>query len=251
MVEYVKLVNNNGFVTIDDSYQNYHLYDKRSVLLSEMVNYDPRYSLVVAAFTVTGLKKPVVAVRVEVGDPQVYGATYDETSPNTWFIRVFFSKVEQTNSPSRVATIYTYGLIPEDAQPSSGAVLQIRGANNQLIFDSGKSPMKILKCINHNYQDGTVGADSWSKNFPIPQYSADKVYAVVPSQLIYFAWFVSSGPGYWNYDIYCGYCVRNSSDPSKLYNATRKSGSVNDRNYPFSVMGNIFQSFLVIDVTGY
>lgn len=248
MAQYIKILNNNGYVIIDDAYQNYHLFEKKYLRLGDWPNY-LNFNLIEVTFQVSALRKPLVAYRSEPNDPKCFGATYNEIAPNTWVIRVFLSKSERDANPNRVLPIYIYGLIPLNSALSTGAVLQIRNANNERIFDSGKHPMRILSAKTHYISN--LDMRTWSFDTFIPDYSPSKQYAIVASQFSYENYYIGSGPGYVYYDIYAGCSYRNVADPSKMTHSVFLFGRINDLNYSGSGTNILcFHSYMIINVTG-
>lgn len=259
MAEYLKIVNNDGFVLIDDSFQNYHFLKKVVVDGAKMTNYSTGsggsmdtngFSLVQHIFTVTSAKKPVVAYKINTNtDAFIRAITYTEVSPNTWSIKVMCtSQLYGVAGTYGTLTMYIYGLLPQDATPSTGAVFQVRNAKNEMIFDSGRRPMDVVqfesKLIPYDWVYPTTAKQV---EIPIRGWSADRTYAIVPCSFMFDSYY--SNPNFYYYT--SSYSRMSYPNPGKVVISTISVGINNilwAQNYPSMV--SYSHAMIVIDVTG-
>lgn len=192
MAEYLKIVNDDGHILIDDSYQNYHFMNYREIDCTTLPHYSTGaggnqlqdsggFNFWQYIFTVNGVKKPLVAYRaVQQGDQFIASVTYTETSPSNWTVKVM------VGSNNGVLKMYLYGLLPQGTQPSTGAVFQVKGANGELIFDSGRKPlvvkMFVSKMIPYSWNSTAVKPPFV---YTIPNYDPSRKYAIVPCTNMY------------------------------------------------------------------
>lgn len=266
MAEYLSITNDEGRVFIDDSYQNYHLIDK--VVIADVTKLQPYqtgntgaiieqtggYTFNQYIYTVTSLKKPVVAYMV--GKPnsgEIMGITYTETSPNNWTIKImFYMSFGAAPTPPYGATLYVYGLLPSNSVPTSGAVFQVFNAAGEIVFDSGRKPMSVVQ-FESFVADGSW-IYPWSNNvipkrtFPIRNYDSSKTYAIIPCTYLYSS--VYSNPNFFYYT--STYAYIHSNTPDSIIVAPGLSGVNNVLNTVNAPSMECWgHAFMLIDVTGY
>lgn len=264
MAEYLKVVNDDGFILIDDSFQNYHFLEKRQIDTKTLPHYSTGrggsqledsngFTLAQYVFDVTSIKKPVVAHRsgFNKDDDTICAITYTETSPNNWRIKVMFDRF--FSSATGVwfkPTLYVFGLLPVNAIPTKGAVFQVRNEKNEMIFDSGRKPMNIIdfnsfivspKWVRYPYAPKVD-----PKQFPIPNYSQDRVYAIIPCSFMFDT--VYQNPNFFYYTGTSSYIARDKG----IVKVSPYQCGVNNimwaQNFP--TMVSYSHSFILIDVTG-
>lgn len=265
MAEYLSITNDEGRVFIDDSYQNYHLIDK--VVIADVTKLQPYqtgragdiieqtggYSFSQYIYTVTSLKKPVVAYKVGGSNSgEIMGITYTETSTNNWTIKIMFYKsFGNVPTPSYGATLYIFGLLPVSAAPTKGAVFQVFNSLGELVYDSGRKPMQVVQF------ESTIVNKDWlypwyktipKKTYPIKNYDVNKVYAVIPCTYMYGT--IYSNPNFFYYT--STYTRISNNNPSSIVVIPEQSGVSNilyTTNAPsMECWGH---AFMLIDVTGY
>lgn len=261
MAEYLKIVNDSGFVMIDDSFQNYHFLEKRQLDTKTMPQYSTGaggstledsngFTLSQYVFDVTSMKKPVVAYRsgVNTDDNSITAITYTETSANNWRIKIMFDRFFSANTGVYFKpTIYVFGLLPSNAVPSTGTVFQVKNAAGELIFDSGRKPMTVIdfKSFITPAAWGD-GSNTTAKKFPIPNWSTSRVYAIVPCTFMFNV--VYRNPNFYYY--YASYSYINRNEGT-VYVSPYQCGFNNimwAQDYPS--MTSFFHSHILIDVTG-
>lgn len=192
MAEYLKITNNDGYVIIDDAFQNYHYLNKVSTKFSAFTdstrfsNNNTGYYIIEYAITITSAVQPLVALRCQNSDPSMYNISYRANGNNSWTAIVFTTKRFKDNYPNMDVVFYVFGLLPPNTPHSTGAVFQVKNAAGHLIFDSGRRPMKVV-----GYRSGFRAPD-WVQPAPgqipasfstltwnIPNYDANKVYAII------------------------------------------------------------------------
>ena len=261
MAEYLKIVNDSGYVLIDDTYQNYHFLKKVVVVGSTMRHYSTGrggslledsngFLMVQHIFEVDSVKKPVVAYKIgKNADTSIMAITYTEVSPNKWSIKVMCpSQDGGAKGAFGTLTMFVYGLLPKDAPPSTGAVFQVRNANNEMIFDSGRRPMDVIqfesKLIPY---DWLYPAMSKQVEIPVRGWDASRQYAIVPCSYMSDSYY--SNPNFFYH----------TGSFAKMYDTTQgrivlgtSQVSVNNimwaQNYP--TMVSYSHAMIVIDVTG-
>lgn len=261
MAEYLKIVNDGGYVMIDDTYQNYHFLEKRQIDTKTLPQYSTGYgggslkdsngfTLSQYVFDIYSLKKPIIGSRsgVNTDDDSILAITYTETSANNWRVKVMFDRFFSTATGTYFKpTLYIFGLLPVGATPTTGAVFQVRNANNEMIFDSGRRPMVV---VDH---DSFITPASWiggsnqqARKFPIPNWDANRVYAIVPCTYMFGT--VYRNPNFYYY--YSSYGFINRAEGS--VNVAPVQCGINNimwaQNFP--AMTSYSHSHIVIDVTG-
>lgn len=261
MAEYLKIINNDGFVLIDDSYQNYHFLRKEVVTGSTMRHYSTGrggnqlvdsngFLMVQHIFTVTSIKKPVIAYQTGVNeDAPVYCVTYTETSPNSWSIKVMCpSEYGGATGTYGTLTMYVYGLLPPDAVPSRGAVFQVRKANGDLIFDSGRRPMVVTQFESRLIPYSWLYPSMDKKySIPIRGFNAGRKYAIIPCSAMFDSYY--SDPNFYYYS--GSYAKMFTGDNGVITLGSTQVGINNimtNQNYP--TMVSYSHAMIVIDVTG-
>ncbi|AJK27137.1 hypothetical protein BJD49_gp153 [Acinetobacter phage vB_AbaM_phiAbaA1] len=263
MAEYLKIVNDSGFVMIDDSFQNYHFLEKRQIDTKTLPHYSTGYggttledsngfTLCEYVFNVTSIKKPVVAYRsgiLPAEDDDIMAITFTETTPNNWKIKVMFDNYFSSGTGVyKKPVIYIFGLLPPNATPSTGTVFQVKNSAGELIFDSGRKPMTVVdfKSFITPAKWGN-GSDFTPKKFPIPNWDANRVYAIIPCTFMFNV--VYRNPNFYYY--YSTYSYINRNDGT-VYVYPTQCGINNimwAQDYPS--MTSYFHSYILIDVTGY
>lgn len=261
MAEYLKIVNNDGHVIIDDSFQNYHFLRKVVVDGSTMPHYSTGrggsqlvdsngFLMVQHIFTVTSLKKPVIAYQIgKTTDANIQTLTYTETTPNNWTIKVMCSS-QYGGAPGAYGTLtmYVYGLLPPDSTPSTGAVFQVRNANNELIFDSGRRPMEVVQFESRVIPHSWLFPSSTNREeIAVKNWSAGRKYAIVPCSFMFDSYY--SNPNFYYYT--GSFAKMYDTTQGKVVLGTTQVGVNNimwAQNYP--TMISYSHAMIIIDVTG-
>lgn len=263
MAEYLRIINDDGVVFIDDSFQNYHFLEKKVIQGSTLPHYSTGrggiqledsngFLMVQYSFNVYSTKKPLVAYQVGTAeDACITAITYTETSTNNWTIKVMFpSQYRGVPGTYGNATLYVYGLIPLGTAPSTGAVFQVRNSSGEIIFDSGRKPMTVVQF------DSKLIPYSWNSPnsttamrffLPIKNYSAGKKYAIIPGSFMFDS--VYSNPNFYYYSSSAAKVF--ASNPSQVELFKYQSGINNimtNQNYPSMV--SYSHAHMLIDVTG-
>lgn len=257
MAEYFYVENDKDFIVVDDTYQNYHLIDKRVINGSTLQRYSAGrggnaqqdslgFDLVQYTFTLSNVKNPIVAYRASgSSDTYVYTVNYNETSPNNWEMRVICKRGTGPSGADGTLTLYTYGMLTSSYTPSSGAILHIFDANGRVILDSGKPSMRVVQ---HESFYGTwrVNDPNQPKKFPIRNYSASKTYAIIPCSL----WYQWSAINYIIYNVSFSRIL--DSNKGEVYTNFESCGSiqVSEGESIFPSWNLEIHSFMLIDVTG-
>lgn len=261
MADYLKVVNDDGYVLIDDNYQNYHFLKKVVVDGATMRHYSTGrggsqledsngFHMVQHIFEVASAKKPVVAYQIGTNaNTSIRAITYTEVSPNKWSIKVMCSsQLYGVPGAYGTLTMYIYGLLPQDATPSTGVVFQVRNAKNELIFDSGRRPMDVVqfesKLIPYDWLYPTMAKQV---EIPIRGWSSDRTYAIVPCSFMFDSYY--SNPNFFYYT--SSYSSMSYPNPGKVVISTVMVGVNNilsAQNYPSMV--SYSHAMIVIDVTG-
>lgn len=261
MAEYLKIFNNDGFVLIDDTYQNYHFLKKVVVVGSKMRHYSTGrgesrledsngFLMVQHIFEVDSIKKPVVAYQIgKNADANICAITYTEVSPNKWSIKVMCpSQYGGATGTYGTLTMYVYGLLPQNVPPSTGAVFQVRNAKNEMIFDSGRRPMDVVqfesKLIPY---DWLYPAMAKQVEIPVRGWDASRKYAIVPCSFMFDSYYVNP-----NFFYYTGsFAKMYDKTQGRIVLGTAQVGVNNimwTQNYPSMV--SYSHAMIVIDVTG-
>ncbi|AHY26740.1 hypothetical protein vB_AbaM_Acibel004_125 [Acinetobacter phage vB_AbaM_Acibel004] len=261
MAEYLKIVNNDGYILIDDTFQNYHFLEKVTVVGSTMKHYSTGrggsqledsngFLMVQHIFEVTSAKKPVVAYQIGKNlDAGIMAITYTEVSPNKWSIKVMCSsQYGGAVGTYGTLTMYVYGLLPEGVQPSTGAVFQVRNAKNEMIFDSGRRPMDVVqfesKLIPYSW---LYPAMAKQVEIPIKGWDASRKYAIVPCSFMFDSYYQNP-----NFFYYTGtFAKMYDTTQGKVVLGTTQVGINNimwAQNYP--TMVSYSHAMIIIDVTG-
>lgn len=196
MAEYLKILNNDGNVIIDDSFQNYHFVAKHTIAMSQFTASSRfnggGYYCYEHTFTVNATAQPLIAYRANTQDITVLNISYTETSTNVWTVRIYLHTIYVLNLPSGTLTLYRFGLLTSSDAPSTGAVFQVRNAANLLIFDSGRKPMRVCGYINvfgasdwKQVSPGVIPASFSEISWTIPNYSSSNTYAVIPCSRLF------------------------------------------------------------------
>lgn len=261
MAEYLKIVNDDGYILIDDNYQNYHFLRKEVVVGSTMRHYSTGYGgsqledsngflLVQHIFEVDSIKKPVVAYQIgKNADASLMAITYTEVSANRWSIKAMCSsQYGGAQGTFGTLTMYVYGLLPQTAQPSTGAVFQVRNAKNEMIFDSGRRPMDVIQFVSRLIPYSWLYPSSTKQEqIPVKNWSASRKYAIVPCSYMFSTYY--SNPNFYYY----------TGSFSKMYDNTQGtiilgSTQVGINNImwaqDFPSMVSYSHAMMVIDVTG-
>ena len=254
MAEYTKIINDQGTVLIDDSYQNHHLIGTRKHQVKEFTQSarfgGGGYYVYEKSFTVSSVSQPVVAYRALNDDIIALETVYEETSPNNWTVRMYIHMIQFRYLPNNWIVAYIYGLLPTGTEPSKGVVFQVFDANKKIVFDSGRFPMYVegyYSSFGHadwyQKQSGYVPNSFPDMEWSIPNYDVNKVYAVVPTQHIFRAFY--SNPNVFYY--YLSYPWR--IDNKFKFNITQiGAGSlVGWTNTDLSLNS---EAFVLINVTG-
>lgn len=261
MAEYLKIVNDDGFILIDDSYQNYHFLKKEVVVGSTMKHYSTGrggsqledsngFLMVQHIFEVDSIKKPVVAYQIGKNlDASIMAITYTEVTANKWSIKVMCSsQYGGAQGAYGTLTMYVYGLLPQNAPPSTGAVFQVRNSKNEMIFDSGRRPMDVIqfesRLIPYSW---LYPASTKQEQIAVRGWKADRKYAIIPCSFMFSTYY--SNPNFYYY----------TGTFAKMYDTTQGKvvlGStqvgVNNimwaQDYPSMV--SYSHAMMIIDVTG-
>jgi len=257
MAEYLYVENATTNIVIDDAYQNYHLITKITVAGSTLPRYSagaggPDYydshgfNLTAYTFNVSNVKNPIVAYRISGdNDTYVYTVNYKEVSTNNWECRVICQRRADGKGSDGTLTLYVYGMLVSNYVPSTGAVLHVLNANGDMVFDSGKWPMKVVQFENF-YGRWVAGQTPTPVIKDINGYVSSKVYAVVPCSN-WFNWTNINNIEWW-----VSYTKMRSTDPGKLYMSSFKAGSIQagTENNAAPYWSTDIHCCLVLDVTG-
>lgn len=257
MSEYLKLVNDDGVVFIDDAFQNYHYVGKLQIKVKNFTlstrynNSNTSYFLYEYTFGVNSAVQPLVAVRAMDGDISIVNTTYLNTSGDNWSVTVFIGKSYFDSFPELDVVFYNFGTLPANAAHSLGIVFQVKNAQGRLIFDSGRRPMKVEGYFNYfgaadwkQVTPGVVPATFSTQPWNIPNYNANKTYAVVNSSHIFMTMY--SDPNV--FISFISYVYRSGAQ-MKVHLTGIGWTFILDAWSP--AIGSANDSFILIDVTDY
>lgn len=230
MASYFEAVNNNNSILIDDTYSNYALWTKGTVVTSGWAGVTVGARVVLPA----NINKayPIIAL-VHNGYVNLIGNR--EIENGQWRASFLLSDLDT----SKGLTLEWYAFLPSNCPETNlkqTGMLCLWDENGKPLFDSNANYLRIVDFISVTYPN-TV-----TKSYP-----SDRKYAVVVAVNQYFVRPAQS-PGGWA-DVY-GVSARVRADGNASYAYVRLRGTILGAPTPGATR-NQTGTFMIIDVTGY